>query len=233
MIPGGARRPLGACAALALLALLFAALAVWQVQRLHWKQALIARTTAAMQAAPLPLEQVPVGDLAQFAYRRVRVAGRYDAAGTALVAGASTLGSGYWVLTPIRTGTGLAYVNRGFVPIGTRLDAMRRMTPPGTVAVTGLLRLSEPGGGVLRRNRPGDDRWYSRDIAAIAASRHLPADPRLFADAFGETPAPAGGPVPGLTVVQFANNHLAYALTWAALALLCAGGAIVLWRKPR
>jgi surfeit locus 1 family protein len=32
--------------------------------------------------------------------------------------------------------------------------------------------------------------------------------------------------VPGLTVLSFSNNHLVYALTWAALALMAAAGAV-------
>ena len=40
------------------------------------------------------------------------------------------------------------------------------------------------------------------------------------------TPAHAGGaPVGGLTVIAFRNNHLVYALTWFALALMLAGAA--------
>ena len=61
-------------------------------------------------------------------------------------------------------------VNRGFVP--PELRASGHATPlanePAPVAVTGLLRMTEPGGGLLRANDPAADRWYSRDVAAIA-----------------------------------------------------------------
>src|SRR5690606_36844343 len=95
----------------------------------------------------------------------------------------------------------------------------------------GLLRLSEPGGGFLRRNMPAENRWYSRDVAAIAAARGLDDVAPFFVDA--EPGAAAGAdswPRAGLTITRFSNNHLGYALTWFALALLVAWGG---WRIAR
>ena len=126
------------------------------------------------------------------------------------------------------------YVNRGFLPEGSRVEAARRSMPAGPVRIEGLLRLSEPKGRWLRTNRPGEDRWYTRDIAAIAAKRRVPTDPRLFIDSWVETPgAPPGpdAPVAGLTVIAFPNNHLGYALTWFTMGIMAIGGAFVLVRR--
>jgi surfeit locus 1 family protein len=87
--------------------------------------------------------------------------------------------------------------------------------------VTGLLRLTEPKGGFLRANDPAADRWYSRDVEAMAAARGLTDTAPYFIDA-DATPNPGGLPVGGLTVVAFRNSHLVYALTWFALALMLA-----------
>jgi surfeit locus 1 family protein len=95
----------------------------------------------------------------------------------------------------------------------------------GPVLVTGLLRISEPHGGFLRRNDPQGNRWYSRDVTAIAETRNL--TPGLTAPYFIDadaTPNPGGLPVGGLTVIAFPNSHLVYALTWYGLALLVAFG---------
>ena len=84
--------------------------------------------------------------------------------------------------------------------------------------------MSEPGGGFLRANDPAADRWYSRDVAAIAAARGLDEVAPFFIDADG-TPGATAPPLGGLTVVAFPNNHLLYAFTWFAMALLLA------WRR--
>jgi surfeit locus 1 family protein len=102
--------------------------------------------------------------------------------------------------------------------------------------VAGLLRPTEPKGGFLRANAPGADRWYSRDVAAIAAARHISGVAPYFIDA-DATPNTGGFPVGGLTVVTFRNNHLQYALTWFTLALMVAGAAVFVardeWRLHR
>ena len=145
--------------------------------------------------------------------------------------GSSEQGSGFWVLTPLVTPDGVTVlVNRGFV-LPERADRRTRAAalPFGPARVVGLLRLSEPGGRVLRPNRPADDRWYSRDVRAIAARRGLTAVVPYFIDA-DPAPNPGGWPLGGLTVVSFPNNHLVYALTWFSLAILC-GYALVLVRR--
>ena len=99
--------------------------------------------------------------------------------------------------------------------------------PAGPVTVTGLLRVTEPEGIFLRANDPAAERWYSRDVAAIAARRGLRTTAPYFIDADA---ASGGYPVGGLTVIAFRNNHLAYALTWFALAAFCGWAC---WRVVR
>ena len=89
--------------------------------------------------------------------------------------------------------------------------------------------MTEPGGGFLRANDPAANRWYSRDVAAIAAARGLGRTAPYFVDA-DAAPNPGGLPVGGLTVVKFPDNHLVYALTWFALMLLALFFAWRLWR---
>jgi surfeit locus 1 family protein len=101
--------------------------------------------------------------------------------------------------------------------------------------VTGLLRWSEPGGRLWQRNDPTAQRWYSRDVAAIAQARGLAAAepgasvaPYFVDAAAGDAAAAGGWPRPGLTVVRFSNNHRVYAATWFALAAMAAAGIGVL-----
>jgi surfeit locus 1 family protein len=236
-VPRAPRRA-GALAAFAvLLAVAFAgfvALGVWQVQRMAWKHDLIARVDARVHAAPVPApvrSQWPTVSDASDAYRRVSVTGRFVPGMETRTQAVTELGAGSWLLAPLQTGSGdYVLVNRGFVPTGkTPAEA-----PPGMVTVQGLLRISEPVGGFLRRNDPAQGRWYSRDVAAIARSHGLPADrvAPFFIDA-DRDPASDGWPRGGLTVVKFRDSHLSYALTWFGMALLTLAGGAYLFASER
>jgi surfeit locus 1 family protein len=209
---------------------LFVGLGTWQLQRRVWKLDLIATVNARVHAppslAPGPADW-PNVTAAHDAYRRVSIAGAFENDRETLVQAVTELGPGFWVMTPLVSDRGFAVlVNRGFVP-PERADPGARPLGQvtGPVLVTGLLRISEPKGGFLRRNDPAHHRWYSRDVTAIAAARGL--SPSLtapyFIDADG-TSNPGGLPVGGLTVIAFPNSHLVYALTWYGLALLLAAG---------
>jgi surfeit locus 1 family protein len=203
----------------------FTRLGVWQVERLFWKKALIERVEARIHAAPVAAPGPAAwSDIEQAEYTRVALTGRFLHDREALVQAVTERGAGSWVLTPLVTASGFTVlINRGFVPPERRERASRAQAlPEGTVTVTGLLRPSEPGGGFLRTNAPAEDRWHSRDVAAIAAARGLTPVAPYFVDA-DATPNPGGFPVGGLTVVRFSDNHLVYAATWFALAAMLAG----------
>ncbi len=213
--------------------LLFGSLGVWQVQRLAWKRDLIARVEARIHQAPAPVPAAATWDsldLRGAEYRRVQARGVFRHERETLVDALTALGAGSWVLTPLETADGVILVNRGFVPPERRaVEARAPGQVAGEVTVTGLLRASEPGGRVLRPNEPAADRWFSRDVRAIAAARGLGEVAPFFIDV--EAGAQAG-PVGGLTVVQFRNAHLSYAATWFSLAALCAAGLALAWRGP-
>lgn len=200
-------------------------LGVWQIERRTWKLALIAQTERQLRAAPVaaPPPSAPID--ADDAYKPVVATGRYRAGADTYVQAVTDLGGGFWVLTPFDTDRGFTVlVNRGFVPA----DQRGKVAPPtAPQSIRGLLRLTEPGGGFLRSNDPAGDRWYSRDLAAIAEARHLGRVAPYFIDA---SEPRTGWPRGGMTVVRFRNSHLVYALTWFGLALLV---AVMAWRVRR
>ena len=217
----------------------FAALGTWQIQRLHWKLALIDRVGQRVHAAPgAPPESArwPLLTAAADEYRHLRIQGRFLYPLTTRVQAITELGSGFWLLTPLCTADGsIVLVNRGFVAATASAPlppapAHLACDAGGPVSsVTGLLRLSEAGGAFLRHNDAGANRWYSRDVPAIAAARHLSRVAPYFidADAGNDASAGPGRPAGGLTVISFQNNHVIYAITWYALALMV--GAACLW----
>ena len=219
---------------LALVAALVA-LGTWQVYRLSWKLDLIARVDARVHAEPVaPPAQADWSKVnaADDEYRRVTASGSFENDKETLVTASTALGAGYWVLTPLRLTDGSAIlINRGFVPIDRRDPASRAESEIGGPAdVTGLIRMSEPKGMLLRSNDPAADRWYSRDVAAIAEKRGIADIAPFFIDA--DTTSNAGGsPVGGLTVLDFPNNHLVYAITWYILAVMVAGLLVYIVRN--
>lgn len=219
----------------ALIVVILVGLGTWQVQRRAWKLDLIARVEARIHAPPVPAPsrlRWPDLTAATDEYRRVRAEGVFLHDRETLVQAVTDRGAGYWVMTPLVQADGTAIlINRGFVP-PERRDPASRGTAPAAAAIVGLLRMTEPGGGFLRRNDPATDRWYSRDVAAIADARGLRDGATYFVDA-DATPNPGGMPVGGLTVIAFHNNHLVYALTWYALALMVVGAAWLFVREKR
>jgi surfeit locus 1 family protein len=176
----------------------------------------------------------PAFNAADDAYRRVRVTGYFLHENETLVKAVTDIGSGFWVVTPLRVQGGFTVlVNRGFVTVERRDPATRPAgNPAGPVTVTGLLRMTEPGGAFLRTNDPAAGRWYSRDVGAIAAAHDLQHVAPFFIDA--DAAANSGGyPIGGLTVVRFHNNHLIYALTWFALAFMLCGWRFIAARERR
>ncbi|HEV7719578.1 MAG TPA: SURF1 family protein [Arsenicitalea sp.] len=227
--------PLGAFAVLIIAALV--ALGVWQLDRLSWKLHLIdqvqQRVHATPQAPPSPSAWSNI-NADDDEYRHLSVTGHFLNDREALVQAVTERGSGYWVMTPFQTDLGFTVlVNRGFIPAERRLAATRAAGEiAGAAVVTGLLRITEPNGGFLRANDPAGDRWFSRDVAAIAAARKLSRVAPYFIDA-DATPNPGGLPIGGLTVLDFPNNHLIYALTWFALALMLAGAMVFVANDER
>lgn len=207
----------------------FVALGMWQVNRLNWKTELIQRVEQRVKAVPVaapgPAEWQALNE-ASAEYRRVTLRGQYAHELETLVQATTALGSGYWVLTPMRTEQGFwVLVNRGFVPPDKRDPTTRRdSAADGVQSAEGLLRLTEPRGRVLQDNDATAGRWYSRDVVAIAAARGLGTGDKAgavapyFVDQAAANDAPLDWPRPGLTVLHFSNNHLMYALTWFVLA---------------
>jgi surfeit locus 1 family protein len=211
---------------LALLAIGFFALGVWQIERRAWKLALIEQVNARIHAVPRPLgdlHAVGAGD----AYRRVIVHGVWLKDRDTLVQAVTERGPGWWVMAPLQTANGVVLINRGIVPTEHGGPVVCQA---GEVTVTGLVRASEPHGGFLRANAPAAGRWYSRDVQAIGRARGLGKVAPFFIDAEASA-NPDGYPVGGMTVIAFRNSHLVYALTWFALAALSVFGVVLALRS--
>ena len=213
-------------------------LGLWQLQRLDWKTAIVARiearTTAPVQPLPPPSAWAALNP-DDYEYRHVELDGTFDHAKEALVFRGTAAGPGYFVLTPLRLVTGgTVIVNRGFVPTGRADPASREAgNVVGSVHIVGLMRGPEPRNAFTPADDPAAGHYFTRDPALIAAHFGLTGAAPFSVDA-DATPVPGALPRGGTTEIAIPNNHFSYALTWFGLAAGLFGVFCVLgWRKLR
>jgi surfeit locus 1 family protein len=213
-------------------------LGLWQLQRLEWKEGLIAKIEARTKAPPIGLQDATAmaGRGEDPSYYRVRVSGRFDHAKERYLFAISKEGSAGWhVIAPLATEDGeTVLIDRGFVPDNLRAPALRaKGEVEGVVAVTGIVRLPDRQDRFTPDNEPEANRWFWRDKDALARSM-FPGESVRVAPFFLEAEkgeAPGGWPEGGQTRLDLPNNHLQYAITWflLAAALLGVYGAYV-WK---
>jgi surfeit locus 1 family protein len=202
-------------------------LATWQVERLQWKEGLIAERTARTTAAPIALPQAGTQlspeALADLDYRRATATGHFLHDREIYLAARTMQGAiGYQVVTPLqRTDGSIVLVNRGWVP-DDRKDPRKRADGQvaGDVAVEGAIRAPGRQHWLQPDNDPAKNVWFWTDLGAMA--QHAGAAPERLVPVFleaGAAPNPGGLPVGGQTRVNLPNDHLQYVITWYALAI--------------
>ncbi|WP_281011008.1 SURF1 family protein [Borborobacter arsenicus] len=237
----GRRRLLALIFGIPALAILIS-LGTWQVQRLHWKEALLATIDQRVHSTPLTLTEIEgrfakTGDVD---YWPVTVSGEFLHGGERHFFATNEGQSGYYVYTPLRLSDGrFLLINRGFVPFDNKDPATRpEGQVSGQVTVTGLARnpLAEKPSSMVPDNDPAKNIFYWKDRDVMAATAGLPSGAELvpfFVDA-DNTPNPGGLPVGDVTIVDLPNSHLQYAVTWYGLAAALAGVlGTWLWRSRR
>ncbi|MGH6893433.1 MAG: SURF1 family protein [Dongiaceae bacterium] len=194
-------------------------LCVWQVQRLYWKEGLIAEREARVAAAPAALPS-PGAGLSDMEYRRVRLEGTFLHDKELFLGARSMNGNvGYHVLTPFALVDGaIVLVDRGWVPV-ERKAAERRAEGQvaGVQSLDGVLRLAHGRAWMQPDNEPANNMWFFVDPTAMAAASGIAFRTDLYVDA-GPAENPGLYPVGGQTHIELPNDHLQYAVTWGLLA---------------
>jgi surfeit locus 1 family protein len=198
-------------------------LAVWQVQRLHWKEDLIAERVARTTVAPIDLP--PAGaNLAGLEFRRAVLTGSYDHAHEFYLAARSQNGNvGYWIVTPFKVKAGgTVLVNRGWVPVEKKFpDARKEGQVDGETQLDGVIRLPQVKVFFQPDNEPAKNVWFYLAPAEMVAASGIPARTDFYLDA-GPESVPGGFPIGGQTRIDLPNDHLQYAATWGLLAIALA-----------
>lgn len=199
---------------LGLLALL--GLGIWQLQRLDWKEGVLATISTRITETPvaLPVDPTPEAD----AYRAVAMTGEVLPEELHVYWVTSDQGPGYRVVSPFRTDTGRrVLLDRGFVTAKAKLDPRSA----GLASVTGNLLWPDEADSLTPAPDSVGNIWYARDVAAMA--EHLGTQPLLVVarDVNMAHAVNSITPMP-VSTQNIPNNHLQYAFTWFLLALVWA-----------
>ena len=166
------------------------ALGAWQIERLFWKQDLIAQRQAAVAAAPIAVPKT-LAEPRGMEFRHVSDEGVFlNDKEIFLGATSEGGGQGYQVLTPLLEPEGrVVFVNRGYIPAELR-DPTKRAAGQivGTTRIEGLLRLppADKPNWFLPANRPDLNYWFWVDLPAIAAADNLDRVAPFYIDAVSQ-----------------------------------------------
>lgn len=199
-------------------------LGLWQMQRLAWKEAVLAEMDARIGAVPveLPAAPDPVADR----FLPVVVAGTFMEDELNVLVSRKDSGPGYRVITAFETVSGRrVMVDRGFLPEASR-GLPRNVT---TLEVVGNLVWPQEVDGFTPVPDEARGIWFARDVPAMAAA--LKAEPVLIVAQVDTGDGIAAMPVDSSVIP---NDHLNYAITWFLLALVWVGmTGLLLWRMRR
>lgn len=183
-------------------------LGAWQVQRLMWKNNLIADIEKAQS-------QPALQSLTLEPYRRVELNGEFIGHSTIRIVGRPQWeqGSGYFMLYPFKLHDGkIVLVNVGWAPSGWKGDMSHQHH------VTGILRTAREKRLFSPDNHPEKNIWFYEDTTAMGSALGLTLQD-MVVEATGERktgvyPAPSDGKI------SLRNDHLGYAITWFSLAAI-------------
>jgi len=232
-------RPILTVAMLISLAILIS-LGTWQMQRLQWKNDLIAKTEARINAPPIPFGDALARQLAgeDMTYTPVSATGAYFNENEIHVFGTLDAKAGYYVFTPFvrKDDDQMIFINRGFIPQKLKEKSARKKgLLKGSVKVSGLFRMPETVRGVAAMVKPADlpqvNEWHQRNPAAFATASGIDAA-FAYIDSNGAE-NPGDWPRGGTTRLDFRNKHFEYALTWYGLAAALIGVWIAFSLQPR
>lgn len=188
-------------------------LAVWQFNRLDWKEGVLAEIETKLADPPIPLPMQP--NAQEDNYRTVIMAGRAVGDEVRFLNSGTAAGTGHHLITAFEVTDGRRILlDLGLQPVNN--DAMQSADRlMDTVTVQGNLLWPDDGNS----EPPEGDEWYSRDVAAMADT--LETEPVLVVLSAASEYDPRTVPLP-VDTSTIKNDHLEYAVTWILLAVVWA-----------
>lgn len=200
-------------------------LGIWQMQRLAWKESVLAEITAQISQPAVSLPANPNPD--EHTYLPVRVAGVTETNELHLLVSQKNIGAGYRIVQPLVADGRRIMIDRGFMGLEAK-DAPR---PAQTVDVIGNLHWPQEVDGYTPDPDLEKNIWFARDVERMADALNTEA---VLVVVKEMTPSdPMVSPLP-VDTSGIPNDHLEYAITWFSLALVWLGmTAFLCWRISR
>jgi surfeit locus 1 family protein len=197
-------------------------LGFWQLDRLAWKEAIIADIDARLAAPHAPLSRFVTE--AQNEYTRVLISGSPTGEELHVLDSGTAAGTGYRVISKFMTDIGAVMVDQGLLAIDNKEAAPLTRD----MRITGTLLWPDDQNDSTPEPDLAANIWFARNVTTmsqtlgtlpimVVASQTSPQDPRL-------TPLP-------ITTAGIKNDHLEYAITWFLLAAVWAIMTLYLIRR--
>ena len=200
-------------------------LGLWQVQRLQWKQAMIA-TIEYGQSLPA-LGTLPQ-DITGLDYRKVMLTGTFvhDKA-LHMVGHPKDSAPGFFIVTPFKLDDDgrTILINRGYSPKD------HESKPEGVQTVSGIIRPVRIKRPFSPDNFPDKNLWFYEDIGAMSKATGMELTP-IVIEAVGEAQKDVY-PTPSDGKISLRNDHLNYAITWFLLAAIGLIMFAIYHREPK
>ena len=198
-------------------------LGVWQMQRLDWKQGILAEIDLQISGPAIPLPAAP--DPETHRYAPVELTGTIGRPEIPVLVSVKRVGPGYRLIVPFETEGRRVLLDQGFIP----LEAKDLERPTGEVTIRGNLHWPDEIDSYTPDNDLDANIWFSRDVPTLAAA--LGTEPLLIIAATQTDPSVTPLPVDSSAIP---NDHMSYAVTWFSLAVVWLGMTAFLgWRITR
>ena len=190
------------------------ALGTWQVQRLAWKEDILANIDARLAQAPTAIDLTMTEDADE--YRRVTVSGTPTGEELHVLVSGTAAGTGYRVVSKFVTDAGDAIlIDQGLLALDNK-DAPVLTEPKD---VTGTILWPDDKNSSTPDPDLAKNIWFARNVPDMAA--HLDTAPIMVVVTQATPPDPRITPLP-ITSANIKNDHLEYAITWFLLAIVWA-----------
>jgi surfeit locus 1 family protein len=188
-------------------------LGLWQVERLAWKEDVLAGINARLADASAPLT-IEVSEAAN-EYTRITVSGTPTGEELHVLVSGTEAGTGYRVISKMETPLGAILVDQGLLALDNKAAAPLI----AQMEITGTLVWPDDQNGSTPDPDLAANIWFARNVDTMSAALDTlplmvvttsttPGDPRL-------TPLP-------VSTATIKNDHFEYAVTWFLLALVWA-----------